>query len=74
MPRPLHVAQGSVSPKTPWALPVRTPEPWQLGQTRGTVPALAPVPRQAGQASSETICMPTVVPLTASPKETETSP
>ena len=41
------------------------PLPSQVGQTRGIVPALAPVPRQASHAVSETICIPTVTPSIA---------
>lgn len=64
-PRPRHSRQGSVTWKTPPEVDCCMPEPWQVGQTRGIVPALAPVPRQAGQASSLVIWTPTVVPSTA---------
>ena len=41
------------------------PEPWQVGHTRGMVPALAPVPEQAGQAASLLSRSDTVVPSNA---------
>ena len=50
------------------------PLPSQVGQTRGTVPARAPVPRHASQAVSDTICIPTVTPSMACTKSTVTSP
>ena len=50
------------------------PLPSQVGQTFGTVPALAPVPWHGAQAASDTICMPTVTPSIAWTKSTVTSP
>ena len=50
-PRPRQSRQGSANAKPP-ALRLVWPVPWQVGQTRGVVPALAPVPWQAGHAAS----------------------
>jgi hypothetical protein len=74
MPRPRQSRHGSVTAKTPPEVDVCIPLPSQVGQTRGTVPALAPVPRQAAQAESDTICMPTVTPSIESLKSIVTSP
>ena len=74
MPRPRQSRHGSVTANTPPEAEVCMPLPSQVGQTRGTVPALAPVPRQASQAASDTICMPTVTPAMLSVKSTVTSP
>ena len=67
-PRPRQSVQGSLIWNTPPEVEVRMPEPSQAGQTRGSVPAFAPVPRQAEHGSSETVRMDTVVPSTACSK------
>ena len=47
--------------------------PSQLGQTRGTVPLLAPVPRQARHGASPASRSETVAPSMASPKLSDAS-
>ena len=65
MPRPRQSRHGSVTANTPPEVEVCIPLPSQVGQTRGMVPVLAPVPWQASHAASDTICMPTVTPSIA---------
>ena len=60
--------------KTPPAVELCMPEPSQVGHTLGSVPALAPVPRQDGQGLSDGKRMLTVAPSTACSKEIVTSP
>ncbi len=71
-PRPRHSRHGSAIPNRP-ALRDTWPVPSQLGHTRGTVPALAPVPRQASQAAPLVMRSGTVTPSTASRKPRVTS-
>src|ERR1700758_733840 len=66
-PRPRHSWHGSEIPNDPW-FRLDWPVPAHTGQTRGTVPALAPVPRQVGPGPSPVSRSPTVVPSIASPK------
>src|SRR5579862_410340 len=66
-PRPRHSLHGSEIPNDP-RFRLDWPVPWHVGQTLGTVPALAPVPRQVGQAPSPTSRSATVVPSIASAK------
>ena len=58
---------GSEIPNVPW-FRLDCPVPAHTGQTRGTVPALAPVPRQVGHGPSPVSRSATVVPSIASPK------
>src|SRR5215212_4998251 len=74
IPRPRHSRHGSVTAKTPPEVEVCIPLPSHVGQTRGIVPARAPVPRHASHAVSETICIATVTPSMACTKSTVTSP
>src|SRR5580658_8292377 len=71
-PRPRQVLQGSENAKLPRFL-LACPVPSQVGHTRGTVPALAPVPMQALQGPSPARCSDTVAPLTASAKLSDAS-
>ena len=68
MPRPMQVLHGSEKAKLP-RFRLDCPVPSQVGQTLGTVPALAPVPRQTGQGPSPVSLSGTVVPSTASPND-----
>src|SRR5215469_2775200 len=71
-PRPRQVRHGSENAKLPrFRLPC--PVPSQVGQTRGTVPALAPVPLHTGHAPSPVSRRGTVVPLMASTKDSVVS-
>src|SRR5271166_1442912 len=64
-PRPRHVLHGSEKAKLPrFRLP--WPVPSHVGQTLGTVPALAPVPLHTGHGPSPASRSETVVPLMAS--------
>ena len=68
----MQVLQGSENAKLPrFRLPA--PVPSQVGQTRGTVPALAPVPMHALHAASPASRSDTVDPSMASPKDSEAS-
>ena len=71
-PRPRHSWHGSENAKLPRFL-LSWPVPWQFGQTRGTVPALAPVPRQVGQGPSPASRRLTVTPSSASLNDSEVS-
>src|SRR5271165_2832908 len=64
-PRPRHVLHGSEKAKLP-RLRLPWPVPSQVGQTRGTVPALAPVPLHTLHGPSPVSRSETVVPLIAS--------
>src|ERR1700759_4048653 len=66
-PAPAGLA-GSEKAKLP-RFRLDCPVPSQVGQTLGTVPALAPVPRQTGQGPSPVSLSGTVVPSTASPND-----
>src|SRR5271166_3389651 len=66
-PRPRHSWHGSEIPNDPW-FRLDWPVPAHTGQTRGTVPALAPVPWQVGHGPSPVSRSATVVPSIASPK------
>src|SRR5215469_14546695 len=71
-PRPRHVLQGSEKAKLPrFRLPC--PVPSQVGQTLGTVPALAPVPLHTLHGPSPVSRSDTVVPLIASLNGSEVS-
>src|SRR5580698_11165484 len=65
-PRPWHSWHGSEIPNDPWLL-LSSPVPAHDGQTWGTVPALAPVPRQVGHGPSPVSRSGTVDPSIASP-------
>jgi hypothetical protein len=67
-PRPRHSRHGSENAKLP-RFRLDWPVPWHVGHTRGTVPDFAPVPRQAGHASSPVSRNDTVVPSMASWKD-----
>src|ERR1039457_627554 len=71
-PRPRHSRQGSENAKLPRFL-LAWPVPSQDGHTRGTVPALAPVPMHALQGASPASRSDTVVPSVASPKLSDAS-
>ena len=73
-PRPRQSSHGSLSWKTPPDWVERMPEPSQVGQTRGSVPAFAPVPRHAAHGWSETVRSVIVVPSTACSNEMLASP
>src|SRR6201996_4763947 len=64
-PRPRQVLHGSEKAKLP-RFRLDCPGPSQVGQTLGTVPALAPVPWQTGQGPSPVSLSGTVVPSTES--------
>src|SRR5215469_1292890 len=71
-PRPRQVRHGSENAKLPrFRLP--WPVPSQVGHTRGTVPALAPVPLHTGQGPSPVSRSGTVVPFIASTKDSVVS-
>src|ERR1700761_3321377 len=71
-PRPRQVLHGSEKAKLP-RFRLDCPVPSQVGQTLGTVPALAPVPWQTGQGPSPVSLSGTVVPSTASPNDSVVS-
>src|SRR5215472_6905714 len=71
-PRPRQVLQGSENAKFPRFL-LPWPVPSQVGHTRGTVPALAPVPMQALHGPSPARCSDTVAPSIASLKFSDVS-
>ncbi len=71
-PRPRHSGQGSVKAKPP-ALRAKWPEPSHVGQIRGTVPDLAPVPWHTGHGASPVRRSGIVTPSSASSKDSETS-
>lgn len=71
-PRPLQSRHGSEKAKLP-RLRLAAPVPSQVGQTRGVVPALAPVPLHAVHAEELVSRSETVAPSTASPNESVTS-
>src|SRR5690348_11241377 len=71
-PRPLQSRHGSEKAKFP-RLRLAAPVPSQVGQTRGVVPALAPVPLHAEQAEELVSLRDTVVPSTASENDRVTS-
>src|SRR6202012_2249825 len=71
-PLPLHEVHGSWKAKLP-RFRLDCPVPSQVGQTLGTVPALAPVPWQTGQGPSPVSLSGTVVPSTASPNDSVVS-
>src|ERR1700722_7015063 len=64
-PRPRQVLHGSENAKLP-RLRLPWPVPSHVGQTRGTVPALAPVPLQTAHGPSPVSRSETVAPLIAS--------
>src|SRR6201996_5812883 len=68
IPRPRQVLHGSWKAKLP-RFRLDCPVPSQVGQTLGTVPALAPVPWQTGQGPSPVSFSGTVTPSTASPND-----
>src|SRR5215469_1280482 len=71
-PRPRQVRHGSENAKLPrFRLPC--PVPSQVGQTRGTVPALAPVPMHSLHGPSPASRSDTVAPSMASPKLSDAS-
>src|SRR5215469_5284699 len=71
-PRPRQVRHGSENAKLPrFRLPC--PVPSQVGQTRGTVPALAPVPRHTLHGPSPASRSDTVEPSMASPNDSDAS-
>src|SRR5487761_802865 len=72
MPRPRQVRHGSDSANPPRFL-LSCPVPLQVGQTLGTVPALAPVPRQVGHGPSPASRSATVEPSIASANESVVS-
>src|SRR4051812_37167531 len=61
-PRPRQVGQVSFMVNAPPTDAARMPTPSQSGQTRGSVPALAPVPEQSGHGASEDSRNDTVTP------------
>ena len=61
-PRPRHVGQVSFMVNAPPTDAARMPTPSQSGQTRGSVPARAPVPEQSGHGASEESRSETVTP------------
>src|SRR3954447_1541442 len=61
-PRPRQVGQVSFIVNAPPTDAARMPTPSQSGQTRGSVPALAPVPEQSGHGASEVSRSETVTP------------
>src|SRR5215469_12356938 len=71
-PRPRHVAHGSEKAKLPRSR-LDCPVPWQVGQTLGTVPAFAPVPRHTLHGPSSVSRRPTVEPSMASLKLSDVS-
>src|SRR5579875_377628 len=71
-PRPRQVRHGSETEKLPM-LRSDIPVPWQVGQTLGTVPALAPVPWHTGHGPSPVSRSGTVVPSMASLNESVVS-
>src|SRR6185437_3513483 len=71
-PRPRQVLHGSENAKFP-RLRLPCPVPSQVGQTRGTVPALAPVPLHSLHGPSPASRSATVVPSMASPKFSDAS-
>src|SRR5262245_733712 len=71
-PRPRQVAQGSENAKLPRSR-LDWPVPWQVGQTFGTVPALAPVPRHTLHGPSSVSRRLTVVPSIASLNDSDAS-
>src|SRR5215472_12097281 len=71
-PRPRHSLHGSENAKLP-RFRLDWPVPWQVGQTLGTDPDFAPVPRQVGHAASPVSRSPTVVPSMASVKDSVAS-
>src|ERR1700685_3425302 len=71
-PRPRQGLQGSENAKLPRFL-LPCPVPSQVGQTLGTVPALAPVPMQTLQGPSPVSRSETVTPSIESLKDSEVS-
>src|SRR5712692_254000 len=71
-PRPRQVRHGSENAKLPRFL-LACPLPSQVGQTLGTVPALAPVPMQALHGASPASRNDTVAPSIASLKVSDVS-
>src|ERR1700733_5090078 len=71
-PRPRHDLQGSENAKLP-RFRLACPVPSQVGHTRGTVPALAPVPLQVWHGPSPARCKDTVAPSMESPKLSDAS-
>src|ERR1019366_1467364 len=71
-PRPRQVRQGSENAKLPRFL-LACPVPSQVGQTLGTVPALAPVPMHVLQGPSPASRSDTVTPSMASLKLSDVS-
>src|ERR1700691_5618944 len=71
-PRPRQVRHGSENAKVPRFL-LACPLPSQVGQTLGTVPALAPVPMQVEQGPSPASRSDTVTPSIASPQRRDVS-
>src|SRR5690348_3760783 len=71
-PRPRQVLHGSEKAKLPRFL-LPCPLPSQVGQTRGTVPALAPVPMHSLHGPSPASRSDTVAPSMASPKLSDAS-
>src|SRR4051794_16209826 len=65
-PRPRQVGQVSFMVNAPPTEAARIPTPSQSGQTRGSVPAFAPVPEQSGHGASEDSRRETVTPSIAS--------
>src|SRR4051794_32176433 len=61
-PRPRQVGQVSFIVNAPPTDAARMPTPSQSGQTRGSVPAFAPVPEQSGHGASEVSRSETVTP------------
>src|ERR1700691_2506412 len=71
-PRPRQVLQGSENAKLPRFL-LPWPVPSQVGQTLGTVPALAPVPMHTLQGPSPVSRSETVTPSTESLNDSDVS-
>src|SRR3954469_5553746 len=61
-PRPWQVGQVSFIVNAPPTEAARIPTPSQSGQTRGSVPARAPVPEQSGHGASDDSRSETVTP------------
>src|ERR1700710_3329851 len=67
-PRPRQVGQVSFMVNAPPTDAARMPTPSQSGQTRGRVPAFAPVPEQSGHGASDDSRRDTVTPSIESAK------
>jgi len=69
LPEPWHVAQPRSMVKKPCEARTR-PDPWQVGQVMGLLPASAPEPWQESQATDVVTLMVSCLPLYASSSDT----